>query len=108
MTSVGTVATALQSLGQAFRLGHDVQVGLGSKNLGHAHTKDGFGVGQDDSDWRGLPSFGLVLRARRQARSVRAPCCHGWHDLPAHVEFLDPLELVFIDDYRNAPSCRFL
>ena len=29
-------------------------------------------------------------------------------DLAAQVEFLDPLELVFIDDYRNAPSCSFL
>jgi hypothetical protein len=29
-------------------------------------------------------------------------------DLVAQDGFLDPLELVFIDDYRNASSCCFL
>jgi len=29
-------------------------------------------------------------------------------DLAAQVEFLEPLKLVLIDDYRNTPSCNFL
>jgi hypothetical protein len=31
-----------------------------------------------------------------------------WADLAAQVGFLEPLKLVFINDYRNTPSCSIL